>query len=407
MHDGKRAADPLAIAAALAGEFALTAAARDKAGGTPKRERDALRACGLLKLVVPAAYGGPGRPWTETLLVVRAIAEADGSLGHVLGYHYLVSSAPRLLGSEAQWQRLYRETAARNLFWGNAFNPPRMDPLDPGRIAAAGVTARTDRDGYSLSGRNRYSSGAADSDVLVISAVKAGATRLTEGFLVAAVPTSRAGIEVRDDWDSFGQRQTDSGSVEFHDVHVAREEAFETPGPFALPFATLRTCLAQAILTHVYLGIARGALGEAARFLRDDAKPYFLSGVARADQDPYALEKLGGLWADLEAAAHFADAAAAEFQAAWDQGEALTAEARGALAVTVAGAKAAATRAGLRAAGEIFEAIGASSTRGALGLDRYWRNLRTHTLHDPVAYKLRDLGAWLAGGGYPKPSFYS
>ena len=103
--DAIAVSDSLAIAASLAREFAATAAARDKTGGTPKRERDALRASGLLKLVVPTAFGGAGRPWTEALRVVRTIAEADGSLGHVLGYHYLVSSAPRLLGSEAQWQR--------------------------------------------------------------------------------------------------------------------------------------------------------------------------------------------------------------------------------------------------------------------------------------------------------------
>ena len=49
---------PAAIAARLAARFAETAAARDLAGGTPKAERDLLRASGLLKLSIPSAYGG-------------------------------------------------------------------------------------------------------------------------------------------------------------------------------------------------------------------------------------------------------------------------------------------------------------------------------------------------------------
>jgi hypothetical protein len=36
-----------------------------------------------------------------------------------------------------------------------------------------------------------------------------------------------------------------------------------------------------------------------------------------------------------------------------------------------------------------------------------WRNLRTHTLHDPVGYKIRELGDWELNRQLPKPSFYS
>ena len=55
----------------------------------------------------------------------------------------------------------------------------------------------------------------------------------------------------------------------------------------------------------------------------------------------------------------------------------------------------------------IFEVTGARSTTAALRLDRFWRNLRVHTLHDPVDYKVRELGDWALNGRYPKPSFYS
>ena len=57
--------------------------------------------------------------------------------------------------------------------------------------------------------------------------------------------------------------------------------------------------------------------------------------------------------------------------------------------------------------GRIFEVTGARSTATAEGLDRFWRNVRTHTLHDPVAYKRREVGRWVLEGELPEPTWYS
>jgi alkylation response protein AidB-like acyl-CoA dehydrogenase len=55
----------------------------------------------------------------------------------------------------------------------------------------------------------------------------------------------------------------------------------------------------------------------------------------------------------------------------------------------------------------IFDVMGARSTTAKLRLDRFFRNARTHTLHDPVDYKLKELGEWELSGKLPVPSFYS
>jgi alkylation response protein AidB-like acyl-CoA dehydrogenase len=55
----------------------------------------------------------------------------------------------------------------------------------------------------------------------------------------------------------------------------------------------------------------------------------------------------------------------------------------------------------------IFEGPGARSTTAAPGFDRFWRNVRTHTLHDPVAYKRREVGAFLLRDELPEPTWYS
>lgn len=111
------------IAERLAAQFAETAAERDREGGTPKAERDALRASGLLRLSIPACYGGLGANWRTTLDIVRVLASADSSLAHVFGFHHLMLATVRLFGTPAQWESWFEQTARRDWFWGNALNP--------------------------------------------------------------------------------------------------------------------------------------------------------------------------------------------------------------------------------------------------------------------------------------------
>ena len=66
-----------------------------------------------------------------------------------------------------------------------------------------------------------------------------------------------------------------------------------------------------------------------------------------------------------------------------------------------------ATDTALRVTGGILEVMGASATKSKLGIDRFWRDVRTHTLHDPVAYKEMEVGRWELEGKVPEPSWYT
>lgn len=116
-------ADYLEIASSLAKEFAKTAIERDKRGGTAKFERDLLRESGLLSLMIPKSLGGKGEDWKTVLQLTRELAKVDGSIAHLFGYHFLCLTSVHLFGSPFQKEKLYKETAEKNLFWGNAFNP--------------------------------------------------------------------------------------------------------------------------------------------------------------------------------------------------------------------------------------------------------------------------------------------
>ncbi|MBV6751677.1 acyl-CoA dehydrogenase family protein [Pseudomonas chlororaphis] len=384
---------PLQTARQLAAEFALTAVERDERGGTPKAERDALRHSGLLALSIPTQYGGLGGRWSETLNVVREFAKVDSSIAHVFGFHHLMLATVRLFSRPEQWQPWFEQTARKNWFWGNALNP-----LDTRTVV------RNLGGWREFSGKKSFCSGASDSQMLIASAVDESAGGK---LLIAAIPSGRSGITLHDDWHNMGQRQTDSGSASFERVRVEESELLLDPGPLSTPFACLRPLIAQLTLTHMFLGIAEGAFEEARQYTLDETRPWFKSTARDIRQDPYVLNHYGDFWVALEGVRLLVERAAGLLDQAWAKGQNLSSEERGNLAIAIATAKVAANREGLALCSKLFEVTGARSTHASLRLDRHWRNLRTQSLHDPLDYKLQELGDWALNQTLPIPTFYS
>src|SRR3954464_12130696 len=111
----------------VAGVLATDAAARDKAGAAPYAEVRLLKDSGLVTLLGPAEHGGGGQDWTTAYRVVREVSKADGSIGQLLGYHYLWSWAARLVGTREQWEQVEAEAAQNQWFFGGAVNPRDND----------------------------------------------------------------------------------------------------------------------------------------------------------------------------------------------------------------------------------------------------------------------------------------
>jgi alkylation response protein AidB-like acyl-CoA dehydrogenase len=387
----KPAPDYITLAQELAQEFAATAVERDKQGGTPQAERDRLRASGLLNLIIPQEYGGLGQTWQTALQVTREFAKVDSSIAHIFSYHHLGVVSPHIFGTPEQKARYYTQTVQNNWFWCNALNP-----LDRRvRITPVG-------DRFRLNGTKSFCSGSVDSNFIPVTAIQAD----TPGLLIVIVPTQREGVIVHGDWDNMGQRQTDSGSVTFDNVWVNPDELL-IPDADGGSFKTFRACLTQITFTNIYLGIAQGAFNAARDYTRTYSKPWLTSGVEQVTQDPYILHHYGQMQIQLQAATALADRAGDLLQQAWEKEYSLTAEERGSCAIAIAQAKAFVTQVGLDITSQIFEVMGARSTAATYGFDRFWRNLRTFTLHDPVDYKIRVVGNWVLNDELPIPDFYS
>lgn len=54
----------------------------------------------------------------------------------------------------------------------------------------------------------------------------------------------------------------------------------------------------------------------------------------------------------------------------------------------------------------IYEVMGARSIAHKAGFDHFWRNIRTHSLHDPVAHKRAEVGRFVLSGELPNVSIF-
>ncbi len=383
--------NPLHIAGQLAEQFASTAAERDKQGGNPKQERDLIRQSGLLGLAIPTQYGGHGADWKTVFQTIQVIAQVDSSLAHVYGFHHLLIATVQLFSQPEQYGKWFEQTARENLFWGNTLNP-----LDR-RTTATQVSENE----YLFHGEKSFCSGSMDSDMLLCSAYN------DEGrLLIGVIPTAREGVSFLGDWNNMGQRQTDSGTSHFEQVKIQKDELLLNPGPLSTPYSSLRPLIAQLIFVHLFLGVAEGAFATAKHTVQKQ-KAWSTSLVENAVNDPFTQKHFAEFYVQLEGVRLLANKAIETLQWAWNIGEELTAEQRGEVSIAIATAKIAATNTSLYITQNIFQVMGARATTAQLNLDRFWRNVRTQTLHDPVDYKYQEVGEWVLTGKVPDPSFYS
>lgn len=380
-------------AIAIAAELGAGAAALEREGRPPLAEIDLLRGRGFLTALHDRRIGGGGLTWREALELVRVVARGESGVGQLLGYHYVNSQYVIWAAETWKADALARETVEKRLYWGAAVNP-----------RDAGLTLTRTGAGFRLDGRKTFSTGAHISERLNVVA------SLDDKLVGFAVPTDRPGYIAHDDWDNIGLRLSDSGSAEFREFPVTEEDFIQPPfAPDAAPhpLASFNTPFIQLVFVNFYLGTAEGALAQAADYVRTVTRPWITSGVERAADDPHILERFGEFAAALKASAALADRAAEGLEERLAKGRSVSARERGEAAAEAYAAKVSATHVSLEVTARVFELMGARATASRHGFDRFWRNVRTHTLHDPVFYKAREVGDFFLNDRIPAVSLYS
>jgi SfnB family sulfur acquisition oxidoreductase len=369
-------AEAISVARDLASRFIVEAGDRDRERRLPVAELDVFSQSGLWGITIPKAYGGADVSHATLAEVLAVIAAADPSIAQIPQNHFEILEVVRGAASEAQKQVIYG-LVLEGYRLGNAFSEFHGKTVE-------NFETRLTKDGtaFRLNGRKFYSTGALFAHLVPVVALDDD-----RRIAVALVDRDADGLTVIDDWSAFGQRTTASGTVILENVVVPADRVlpgylvYDRPSPIG----------AQSQLLHaaIDVGIARGAIAATIDFVRSQSRPWIDSGKDRASDDPYTIAAIG----DLKIKLHAAEALLARAGRQLDETVAAVNEQSIAAAkVAVAEAKVLSTDIAILAANKLFELAGTRATLAKHNLDRYWRDARTHTLHDPVRWKYHAIG---------------
>ena len=215
------------------------------------------------------------------------------------------------------------------------------------------------------------------------------------------VPADRTGVRLIDDWDGFGQRRTGTGTTIFTNVAVSPDEVLADTPYDAEPTPTVQYASLQLYIHAVVAGVLASIVDDGVALLRSRTRSFSHALTESPVDDPLYQKLLGELASTAYVARAAVLDAADAIGAATDSVDAdgvpdaaLAADAQ----LKVAKVKVHLDDVAPEAATRLLELGGASAASRQRNLDRHWRNIRTITLHNPVAYKARVIGENLLHG---------
>jgi alkylation response protein AidB-like acyl-CoA dehydrogenase len=365
-------------AAAVAAEHA---ARHDRDATFPTEGLAALAASGFLALVIPSEYGGEGASVSEMLLGNLELGQGDASLALVVAMHaaFLGRVRDARLWPASTFERVARSIVGSRDGTGALINSLATEPElgSPSRGGLPQTRARRSDDGWTLTGRKTFSSGA---PVLRWGVVSAAADGQDEPRVASfLVPLDAPGVSVEPSWDSLGMRATASHTLVLDGVQVGlsdelpRADAGHAGGP--VPYERAWSLSVAA----VYLGVAEAARAAAIEFARS-RKPTALQGKSIASV-PHIRRRAGR----IDLLLYQARGLLLSTARAWDQQPSPEMDA------ALAAAKVTATNLSVQVAEEAMRLVGGSSLDRGQPLERHYRDVRGGLHHPPQDDAALDL----------------
>jgi SfnB family sulfur acquisition oxidoreductase len=379
-------ADAIAAAHELAAVVRTHAAMRDRERQLPWSEIELFTRSGLGGISVPRIYGGPQVSFVTLAEVFAILSAADPAVGQIPQNHFGILNSLIGSASEAQKQTLFASVLGGARIGNGGPERGTKNTLD----VRTRITA--DGDQFLLNGRKFYSTGALFAHWVAVKAINDDGKQV-----LVFVPRGTPGLYIIDDWSGFGQRTTASGSVLLENVRVSGELVVDNWKLGLAP--NIQGAVSQLIQAAIDAGIAREAIDESIRFVRERSRPWIDANVERASDDPYVIADIGKLKLEL----HAAEALLRRAGRVLDEiaAEPIDEHSAARASIVVAEAKVLTTQVALLASEKLFELSGSRATLAEFNLDRHWRNARVHTLHDPVRWKVHAVGAWHLNGALP------
>jgi alkylation response protein AidB-like acyl-CoA dehydrogenase len=363
---------------ALADAIRERARALDESAGFPAETFADLREAGLLKLTVPAEFGGDdlwwGSRYRDYYELLERLARIDSPTAQLLQVHSHALGILSRLATPDQCRHLLPDIVAQ----GKLLASVGSEAKPTGKLADLGRTELEQRgDGWHLTCQKYFASLAPNADELLIWTAVPGAGPYAERAVLALVPRDAPEVELVDQWDVLGMRATVSWSVRVDDHLVAPERLIGEPGAWMR--RDPRTFTLAFAANHI--GAAGAALDFACGWVRErpDLASSELTRVA-----------LGALSSDLFAV-RSALYAAADL---WEAGDYDTAELESIRTLHLA------KRVALDTAQRAFDICGARATFRAHPLERIYRDIRTFSLHFRDEQYMLQVGQAMLDGAF-------
>ena len=366
---------------------------RDLVRELPHEQIGWLKESGFTTLRLPTEDGGSAATLPELFNLLIELSAADSNVTNALRSHFgftedvLNSFA---VGWRSEWlQRI----AARELI-GSGFSE-----VGEAKVGSFSTKLTRSGDHWLLNGAKYYTTGSLFADWINL-----GGNDENGEPIGALVPRQAQGVDVVDDWDGFGQSLTASGTALFSDVVIKAELVTPPGGRFRYSSAFF-----QLVHLATLAGIGRAAAIDVARLVSERKRIYSHGNAASVSEDPQILQVVGRVRGAAYSAGTIVLKAAEALQRAYelraDVDPAISERANAIAEIEVNQSVHAVTSLILEATTLLFDALGASATKRGLGLDRYWRNARTISSHNPRIYRDRIVGDF-AVNGTPPPAQY-
>lgn len=365
-------------------KIAAGALAREQQRILPFEQIEWLKQAGFGAVRVPVRYGGEGLSLPQLFQLLTELAKADSNIVQALRGHFAFVE-DRLIAHKTQSQQIWFQRFVAGDLVGNAWT-------EVGSVQIGDVITRVTQNSVGqriVSGEKYYSTGSIFSDWIDLFAFD----EVSQQNVIAAISRHAQGVEIKDDWDGFGQKTTGSGTITIDQVEV--------PISHILPFDQrfkYQTAFYQVIHLATLSGIAYAAVETFSQEVRDRKRifshgnadlvrhdPQVLQVIGKASAQAYASEAITQRTAEaLQRAylSHFAEDDEKEHQANIDA-ELESAQGQVVIAELVLGLTS-----------QLFNALSASAASTSKQLDRFWRNARTVSSHNPLIYKEKSIGDW-------------
>jgi len=380
-------AEAIAAAHEAAKAIALLSADPQNNGQLPIAQAAILSQSGVTAITVPREFGGLGASVKTVVETVRIISVADGGVGQLLQIHNVM-----VRGLYTGFAPEIRDRLVSDVLAGKRFGNALAEVGGKNKFDHKTFAERRADGKLILNGSKFYSTGSYLAEWISLSAGSA------EGGINILLNRNTPGLELVDDWFAFGQQNSVSGTVRFNAIEV--DERFVPKRPAAAG-GMPRTGLTWPQILHAAIdtGIARGALEAATEHLRTNTRPWVDAEVERAADEPHTIKTIG----EYAVAVRAAEALLAYAAGVFDEHKVDpdNKELQDELILAVASARAASDQASLLVSSDMFSLLGANASLSKWNLDRFWRNARVHTTHDPIRWRLHHVGNYYLNGVDP------